>query len=155
MNTYFVSTNIDEFRNLLQSERSANLFINVLFHYRDEGNYLVHEFVVMPDHVHLIISPTGITLERSMQSIKGGFSFRARKEFHWQWKVWHKSFHDRRLRDHSEYVGAREYVLDNPVRAHLCSKREDWPYSSANPRFELDRVPQWLKPSSSAAGSHA
>lgn len=155
MNTYFVSTNIDQFRGLLKSERSAALFIEVLYHYRGQGNYLLHEFVVMPDHIHLILSPTGITLERAMQLIKGGYSFRAKKQFNWRWTIWHKSFNDRRLRDCSEYVNAREYVLNNPVKARLCEKKEDWPYSFANPRFELDDIPQWLKPSASTAGSHA
>lgn len=41
--------------------------------------YLLHEFVVMPDHFHLILTPTGITLERAMQCIKGGFSFQLNK----------------------------------------------------------------------------
>jgi putative transposase len=43
--------------------------------YRTQKKYLLHEFVVMRDHFHLILTPTGITLERAMQLIKGRFSF--------------------------------------------------------------------------------
>jgi len=56
----------------------ARLFVEVLFHYRDHKNYLLHEFVLMPDHFHLLVSPT-LSLERSLQLIKGGFSYRAKK----------------------------------------------------------------------------
>jgi putative transposase len=48
--------------------------------YRTENKYLLHEFVVMPDHLHLILTPQGITLERAMQLIKGGFSFQLNKK---------------------------------------------------------------------------
>jgi len=147
MNTFFVSTNTDGFRRLLQSERSANLLIEVLYHYRSERQYLVHEFVVMPNHLHVIITPLGaVTIEKAMQLIKGGFSFRAKKAFAWKVTVWHRSFNDRRLRDRSEYVNAREYLLDNPVKAGLCARREEWPFSSAHGKFELNAVPQRLKP---------
>jgi putative transposase len=155
MNTFFVSTNTQGFRRLLQSERSANLFIETIYHYRSEGNYLLHEFVVMPNHIHLILTPKEITTERAMQLIKGGFSFRAKKAFGWQETVWQRSFTDRRLRDVTEYVNAREYLLNNPVEAHMCERREEFPYSSAFPGFELDKVPQRLKPASLSASSHA
>jgi len=48
----------------------ARLFMEVLFHYRDKRNYFLHEFVLMPDHFHLLVSPT-LSLERSLQLIKG------------------------------------------------------------------------------------
>jgi hypothetical protein len=44
--------------------------IEVKLKYRAEKKYLLHEFVVMPAIFHLIITPTGITLERAMQLIK-------------------------------------------------------------------------------------
>jgi REP element-mobilizing transposase RayT len=53
--------------------------VEVLSHYRDHKNYLLYEFVLMPDHFHLLISPM-LSLERSLPLIKGGFSCRAKKE---------------------------------------------------------------------------
>jgi len=155
MNTFFVSTNIQGFRRLLQSERSANLLIEVLYHYRSQNQYSLHEFVVMPNHLHVVLSPrAAVTIEKTMQLIKGGFSFRAKKELGWKEIVWLRSFNDRRLRDANEYVNAREYVLDNPVKAGLCLRREDWPYSSADAKFALDDVPQRLKPLCYKHSSH-
>ena len=76
---YFITASTIQQRLLFSKEPMARLFIEVLLHYRDHKNYLLHEFVLMPDHIHLLISPT-LSLERSLQLIKGGFSYRARKE---------------------------------------------------------------------------
>jgi putative transposase len=70
-----VTANILDRKSLFQVDKIARLFIEVLLNYRTLKKYLLHEFVVMPDHIHLILTPTGITLERAMQFVKGGFSF--------------------------------------------------------------------------------
>jgi putative transposase len=128
--------------------------IECLYRYRAEERYLLHEFVVMPNHIHLIVTPRGITIERAMQLIKGGFSYRAKREFGWKGSVWIRSFNDRRLRDAEEYDVRRRYVWENPVNARLCAQAEDWPFSSACGRFELDPVPQRLKPLVKGRGTH-
>lgn len=143
--TYFVTAPTAGKRCVLQSERMARLFIENLYHYREQEKYLVHEFVVMPNHFHLLVTPE-VTLERSLQLIKGGFSYRARKELQFLGEIWETSFYDRRVRDASEYERLREYIRQNPVRARLTAMAKGYPYSSANPKWLLDAVPQRLKP---------
>jgi putative transposase len=121
----------------------AHLFLEVLQHHRRQDKYLLHEFVLMPDHFHLLITPT-VTLERALQLIKGGFSFRARKELSFAGEIWQPSFYDRRVRDIKEYCAHREYIHRNPVKRRLVSGASDYPYSSARPAFELDGFPQRL-----------
>jgi putative transposase len=70
---FFITSSAWERRRLFQSEPMAKLFLQVLFHYRSEGKFLLHEFVLMPDHFHLLITPNSeITLERAVQLVKGG-----------------------------------------------------------------------------------
>src|SRR5712691_10317545 len=78
---YFITASTFQKRQLLRSDRMRQLFLDVLFHYRyrEQQKYLLHDFVLMPDHFHLLITPT-VSLERAMQLIKGGFSFRAKRE---------------------------------------------------------------------------
>lgn len=123
----------------------AKLLLGVLLHYRSEGKYLLHEFVIMPDHFHLLITPTQ-TLERALQLIKGGFSFRAKRELAFNFEIWEKSFHDHRVRDEREYASFRTYIHQNPVKRGLVERPEDFLYSSAYPGFQLDEPPQRLKP---------
>jgi REP-associated tyrosine transposase len=71
--TFFVTSSILGKRNLLQSARAADLFIQVLYDYRAQGKYRLHEFVVMPEHFHLLITVgADMTIERAMQLVKGG-----------------------------------------------------------------------------------
>jgi putative transposase len=142
---YFITASTFEKRNILQSDRMAALFVNVLFHYREQGKYLLHEFVVMPDHFHLLITPLE-SLERAMQLIKGGFSYRAKKELGFGFEVWQTSFYDRRVRDAEEYFAFREYIRRNPVKRRMVVLAEEYRFSSAWPEYPLDTAPQRLKP---------
>ena len=58
------------------------------------------QFVVMPNHFHLLITPAyEIPLEKVIQYIKGGFSFRAKKELEFRPAIWQESFTNHRIRD--------------------------------------------------------
>lgn len=121
------------------------LLIDVLEHYREENKYLLHEFVVMPNHFRLLITPLE-SIERALQLIKGEYSFRARREIAAPREIWQTSFYDRRVRDAEELSRIRCYIRRNPARRGLTASPEDWPYGSACGRFAVDEVPQWLKP---------
>jgi len=143
--TYFITASNFEKQSLLQSDRMAGLFIEVLFHYQKQEKYRLHEYVIMPNHFHLLITPIPpITLEKSVQFIKGGFSYRAKRELSFVGEIWQTSFYDRRVRDAIEYAHFRHYIHMNPVRKGLAPRPEEFPFSSAS--TTLDQVPQWLKP---------
>ncbi|MCU1268915.1 MAG: hypothetical protein JWN74_209 [Acidobacteriaceae bacterium] len=150
LRTFFVTSSIAAKRNLLQSERSASLFIDVLYHYRSERKYLLHSFVVMPDHFHLLITVGHeITIERAVQFIKGGFAFRAGKSFGFRPPVWQRGFSEVRIYDSKHLSRVQEYIAQNPVKRRLAQNATEYSYSSACGRFELDGPPQGLKPSNS------
>ena len=112
--TYFITASTFEKACLLQSERMAGLLINVLSHYRQRGKYELHEFVVMPNHFHLLITPISpVTLEKAIQFIKGGFSYRVKKELGFAGEIWQTSFYDHRVRDANEYARFRHYRCVN------------------------------------------
>jgi len=131
-------------RSLFQRENWATLLIDTLYHYRGTA-YLLHEFVIMPDHIHVLLTPK-TTLEKTVPFIKGGFSYRAKKELGSNMEVWQKGFSDHRIRDAEDYVHHVSYIRQNPVSKHLCEQPEEFPYSSAYAAFELGPVPQGLKP---------
>jgi putative transposase len=141
--TFFVTTVTWKRVPIFRSETRARLLIDVLLHYRDQGKYLLHEFVVMPDHLHLLLTPsTEVSLERAMQFIKGGYSFRLRKEEKIQ--IWQESFTNHRIRDLEDFSIHAEYIRLNPMRSHLAREISGYPYSSSN--SSIDPPPQGLKP---------
>ncbi|HWW14569.1 MAG TPA: transposase [Candidatus Dormibacteraeota bacterium] len=130
---------------IFRVEARARLLIEVLLWYRDQGKYLLHEFVVMPDHIHLLLTPAPeIALERAVQFIKGGYSYRLRKME--KIRVWQESFTNHRIRDFEDYQRHCEYVRMNPVRARLVRDAAAYAFSSANEEFRLDAMPQRLVP---------
>jgi putative transposase len=135
--TYFVSSQTINRQPFFRHERWALLMQDVFQHYRGES-YLLHAYVVMPDHFHMIISPQD-SLERAIQNIKGGFSFRAKKAFDWKHDIWQKGFSDHRIRDVEDWDSHIAYMRHNPVKAKLP---ENYRYLA----FNLDPIPQRLKP---------
>ncbi len=144
--TFFVTSSTWGKRGLLQSARSAQLFIDVLYHYREQRKYLLHEFVVMPDHFHLLLTVGAeMTVEKAVQLIKGGFAFRAGRELGFRVPIWQKGFSEIRVNEPEAYSGMHEYIHANPVNRFLVTTGADYPYSSAHSAFELDPPPQRLK----------
>ena len=98
---------------------------------RELRHYDLHAFVVMPNHVHLLLTPC-VDLGRFLQSLKGFTAREANKllrrtgEPFWQ----HESY-DHWVRNGRELERIRAYVEENPVKAGLASRPEDFPWSSA------------------------
>ena len=147
--TFFITSSTCGRCPLLQSERSAQLFIRTLYECRAQKRFQLHEFVVMPDHFHLLLTVDRQTsVERAVQFIKGGFSFRASKELGLHAPVWQKGFSEFRILDFAAFSNGQNYIHHNPVRRGLVSQPELYAHSSAHPGFDLDPCPQRLKPSS-------
>jgi len=130
------------------------MLAETLFHYRDKQDFLLHEFVVMPDHLHLMMTP-GVTasLERCVQLVKGGSSFRIHKARGLKSEIWQVGFHDWTIRDLGDWRAKVEYIRMNPVQAGLVEKAEEWGYSSVGVRVVLDPMP--VKYQSLASGAKA
>jgi putative transposase len=125
--TFFVTSATFQRRRLFQVTANAELFLETLQQYRREGHYKLHAFVVMPDHIHLLMTPKAITIERAVGLIKGGFSHGMGSKF----PVWQRGFTDHRIRDAQEFLVRRDYIHLNPVRARIVQSCELYRYSSA------------------------
>jgi len=147
--TYFVTSNTAGRRPFFRHERWAQFFLETLYGYRPD-RFLLHEFVLMHDHFHLLITPAE-SLEKAVQYIKGGFSFKATRNLRWKGEVWVAGFSDHRIRDDNDLEVHRQYIAKNPLKAGLVEHAEDYAYTSFNGRFELDPYPQGLKPHSVVA----
>lgn len=129
--TYFVTTTCANRTRIFQREEAATLFIATPYDYRRKGNLQVHSFVVMPDHVHLIITPaTNVTLEKAAQLIKGGFSFRYGKLINAKRDVWQRSYTEHMIKNGDDYLNHRKYTDMNPVSRELCRSPEAYPFGS-------------------------
>ncbi|MFP5226320.1 MAG: REP-associated tyrosine transposase [Acidobacteriota bacterium] len=139
--TFFVTTNTAGRRRLFQVTRNAELLLHLLEEDRARGRYAVHAYVIMPDHLHLVLTPApDVSLEKAMQFIKGGFSFRVQSKT----KVWQESFAWERVKDSRDYEVHCNYIHENPVRKYLCAKAAEFEFSSAR-GLGIDPVPAYLR----------
>jgi putative transposase len=147
---FFVTTKTSMGRRLLQSERHAMLLIDVLRANVAAGKFEMHDFVIMPDHLHLLMTlPGDVTIEQAMQLIKGGFSYRLKRDLGYQGEVWQRGFSEVRIIDGQSFLQHRAYIVQNPVKAGLVERAEEWPYCYS---YLAKKKAQGLKPRSLLAG---
>ena len=114
-NTYAVATATYQRRAILVRSANAELLLDILFRYRDQGRYLLHGFAIMPEHIHFLITPaSGQTVERCVQCVKGGYSYAVRKQF--AGEVWQEGYHAHRVLDAEDYWNQLAYIANNPVK---------------------------------------
>ncbi len=137
---FFVSTQTARRQPFFRHERWANLLRETILHYCETG-YSLHAYVIMPDHLHLLIVPTD-ALEKAVQLVKGGFSFRAKRELSWKFDIWQPGFSDHRIRDEEDWNRHLEYIRRNPIEARLVDDARVYSYLG----FPRPDFPQGLKP---------
>lgn len=138
--TYFVTFCTDGRRRYLQSTRACELFVETLNMYRVQGHFQIHSFVIMPDHVHMILTPAaGTPLEKAVQLIKGGFYFRAKLALD---ALWQKCFNEEQIQTSAQYHSQTAYVHLNPVRKRTVQSPAEYEWSSIRRPFDGD--PPWF-----------
>ena len=129
---------------LWQSEIAAR-FEEILLH--DHGRRCgVLAWVVMPNHVHLLVEVWDTPLGKLVQSWKKmGTDFRnARLGLRGQW--WQEDYFDRLIRDEAHFQRAVRYIEENPVKAGLVKAPREWPWGSARWRPDGLGLQPWHKP---------
>ena len=136
--TYFVTFLTLQRRRLFVVEPYVRLFLKALYGYRRQGKFLLHAFVLMPEHVHLLLTPAhDVTLERAIQLIRGGYSHAFGLEFRSR-EIWQRGFTDHRIRNAEDFISHRDYIDQNPVKRGLVEAAAEYRYCSAFPGFKLD-----------------
>ncbi len=127
--TFFTTTKTSMGRRLLQSERNAELLVDVLRSLVAERKFELHDFVIMPDHVHILITVgDGMTVEKAMQLVKGRFSYRLAHEFEYEGEVWQRGFSEVQVIGEESFRQHRDYIAQNPFKAGLVKPGESYPF---------------------------
>jgi len=130
--TFFAGSKTYMGRLFFEAKNEAELLIDVLRTNTLAGKFKVHDFVVMPDHFHVLLTIDGDTsIERAMQLIKGAYSFRRNKELGLGGEIWPPGFSEVRVLDRKSYLAHKKYIDENPVKAGLARSPEEYPYCSA------------------------
>ncbi len=113
----------------LRDTRVARLIESALLHF-DRQRYDLAGWVIMPNHVHVLIIPhLSHRLPDILHSWKSFTSKEANKLIGRSGTFWQDDFFDRYIRDEEDWNRTLTYIADNPVRAGLCQRAEQWPWS--------------------------
>lgn len=135
--TFFTTSVTANRRRLFQSEQNAELLLHILQDNRQKGRFQLHAYVIMPDHIHLLLTPAeNVSIEKAMQYVKGSFSFQLKSAF----DIWERSFKEHRIKNEQDYLHHLHYIEQNPVRANLSSTPERFQHSSASSQ-QVDPIP--------------
>jgi putative transposase len=139
--TYLASAVTAQRHSLFQVTATAELLERTILDYHRQGKFLLHAYVIMPDHFHVLITPAPeVSLEKAMQFIKGGFSFRLKSKL----DVWMRSFNESQISTEEKFLSCVRYIEENPVRRGLAATPEAYRFSSAA-CGPLDPIPVHLK----------
>lgn len=123
----------------LSDARIAEIVVRQILSGEDGRNpYAAHAYCVMPNHVHLLITPFA-ALSKIMQELKGATARRANAILKRTGsRFWQDESFDHWVRSPAEFEKILEYVELNPVKAGLAKRRQDWLWSSAHTRVLLE-----------------
>ena len=100
--------------------------------YFDKDRYRLLAWVVMPNHVHVLIEIIhGHPLHKIISSWKSFTAHKANKLLGRSGQFWFQDYFDRYIRNERHFYNVVRYIHENPVKAGLVAKAVDWPFSSA------------------------
>jgi putative transposase len=140
LRTYFTTFSTLDRRRVFQVTAHAELMVSTLMGYREQGRFALHSYVVMPDHVHLLITPAhDVSFEKALQYVRGGFSYQLKSKM----PIWERGHFDKRVPGRIEYEACVRYIHQNPVVARMVERAEDFQFSSAGK--VTDAMPGWMR----------
>jgi len=116
----------------LRQPAVADMIVEALQYNADTlGHYALHAFVVMPNHVHVLLTPA-IPLPKLTKSLKGITAKRANAMLGSTGRrFWQEESFDRLVRNEGEFASIRNYIESNPVRAGLVREAREYRWSSS------------------------
>lgn len=117
----------------LNDERIAKIVVDSLhFGERNLSQYELYAYVVMPNHIHVLLSPH-VDLRKITKGIKGSTGRRANQVLERTGEhFWQRESFDHWVRNNDSFVRILNYIESNPVKADLVAELQHWPWSSAS-----------------------
>ena len=115
----------------LQDPRAARIVQETLF--QNHGACCeLHSWVIMPNHVHVVLTPKNLSLDGVIKRIKGASAVEVNRLLVRSGRLWQPGYFDRLIRTSEQFAGITNYVEWNPVKAKLTADSTLWAWSSCN-----------------------
>lgn len=150
--TFLITAPTFHRKRIFQNERYGEALTEILMRCRQESRLLLHDYVLMPDHMHLLVTgPVNVDVVGAVHELQAAFVEVLRREFGYSGEVWGENILAREVRDSAEYVEAARHIHSNPVRVGFCHDEAEYRLSSKASRWVLDPLPEHLRPALQSA----
>jgi putative transposase len=142
----FLTFSCEQRRRLLSLPRHRDLVVRHLGSWIDAHDIALHAWVVLSNHVHLLLTPRSRCVGRSLAMLKQGLAHELLQELEGERSLWQAGGgYDRLIWSHQHFWRSFDYIHQNPCTAGLAKLPEDWRWSSARewygkPRADAPRV---------------
>ena len=133
--TYHVSATANRNEFIFKDKAMKQLFLDFLIKAKNKFGFSVAHFCIMGNHIHLIIQPNDdahYSLSRTMQWLLGNFAKVWNKIHKVKGHLWRARFFSRVIENETDMRNVLRYLNENPVKAGLVKRAEDWEYSGLN-----------------------
>ncbi len=135
---YMTTTVTIDRKPLFSSQSAANILLKVIFFGKRENWYYLLSFVIMSDHVHLIMVPKMKNISECMKSIKGYSARKINSDFGNRGSIWQRGYYDYILDSEEKILRRILYIEQNPVRKGIVDIAEDYEFSSSRFKKQMD-----------------
>ena len=135
---YITTTVTNNREQIFKDSKAADIVLVAILFGRSQKWYYLLSFVIMPDHMHLIIIPREKNISECMKSIKGFSARKINEGFSRRGSIWQRGFYDYILDSEEMVISRIRYIEENPVRKGMVIHAEDYKYSSIRCRDDTD-----------------
>ena len=135
---WFVTTTVSSFRPVFSDPTLAQAALKEINRYAVKHGIDLYEYAVMPSHIHMLVATAeeGGTISSFMRDVKRSIAYECRDDWNGESGLWMDRFDDLLITEEKTLRTKIEYIRNNPVKAGLSTKPEDYRYSSAWARLQ-------------------
>lgn len=125
---YLITTTVFERKQVFNQAEAAEMVLKSLHWCEKQGKIALDAAVVMPDHLHFVMSLQSVSLAQLMHSLKGYTAYKINELLKKKGSIWQRHYHDHAIRQEEDLSEVVLYTLYNPVRAGLVNDFHDYPF---------------------------
>ena len=152
--THFITAPTFHRKRIFQNELFGELLTEDLMRWRQANELLLHDYVIMPDHLHLLVTAhSHREMAAALERLQAGFADELHRQYGYGGEVWGAMPRDREVHNAEQYEECARIIHSNPVRVGFCEKPAEYRMSSKSSRWILDPLPEALRTKTVVAGA--
>jgi REP element-mobilizing transposase RayT len=124
---YFVTISFKERKKCFENKKAQTIIKRQIYDIEKRFDILIDCFVIMSDHIHMIIvlnEAKRVNLSKVIQAFKSLVTKEFKEKLGFRNKFWQRGFYDRIIRNEKDYLEKKQYILNNPLKEELLGRRK-------------------------------